>query len=536
MKRAILYVRVSTDEQAAKGYSLPEQKESLERYCAALGIEIAITFTEDYSAKTFDRPEWTKLMQYAKANQRKIDLLLFVAWDRFSRNVADAYMMISKLQKLEIEPQAITQPLDLKIPQNKIVLAVYLSLPEVDNDIRADRARKGLRGSKKAGRWTGMAPVGYKNSRDDENRPLIVPNDKAHHVLWVFQEVAKNNRPLSEIRLELIERGLYITRSNFSLMVRNMVYAGRIFIKATADEPEEIKIGLHAAIVPPELFDHVQTILRKRSKQKGIPHAGHEKQELPLRGLLNCSKCNGHMTGSGSRSRNGELHYYYHCTKCKQERYRADVANSEMERLLSTIQISDGVENLYASLLQSDLKESAQSRGQQKGNLQKELNALNDEKERIQGLLRKGKLDVEDYSEMQGKIKEEITKIQFQMNGVSASKETQLDEMNEKLKILTNVLEWYKKQEVKQKKQLLGSIFPEKFTFDGLRVRTAEIDPTVALLLSKTGQFSPKQKGHNGYKSDVTLLVPKIGLEPTHPKAPPPEDGASTNFATWAAF
>lgn len=517
MKRAILYVRVSTDEQAQKGYSLPEQRGQLERYCYAHGIEIAVVFTEDYSAKNFDRPEFTKLMQYAKVNQRNIDLLLFVAWDRFSRNIADAYMMIGKLKKLEIEPQAIMQPLDLSIPQNKIVLAVYLSLPEVDNDIRADRARKGLRGSKKAGRWTGKAPVGYKNSRDQENRPLIVPNEKAQLVYWVFVEVAKNERTLQEIRLELKERGLYVTRSNFSLMVRNMVYAGRIFIKANESEPEEIRIGLHEPIVPADLFDKVQATLKKRSKQKGKPHNVQDHDQLPLRGLLSCSKCNGHMTGSGSRSRNGEIHYYYHCNKCKQERYRADQANTEMENLLATVQISEGVEKLYATLVQTNLKTDAHSRGQEKGVLQRELNTLNERKERLQNLLLSGDLEPQDYTEMKNRIGDQIAKIQNEISGVNAGKENQLDELNEKLQILTNVLEWYKNQEVKKKKQLLGSIFPEKFTFDGLRVRTAEIDPTVALLLSKTGHFDPKQKGHIGYKSDVTLLVPTTGLEPAHP-------------------
>ena len=169
----------------------------MERYCAASGIEVLITFQEDYSAKNFDRPEWNKLLLYAKAHQRNIDYILFVAWDRFSRNIADAYAMITKLRKMEIEPQAITQPLDLNTPQNKIVLAVYLSLPEVDNDIRADRAKKGHRGAKKAGRWTGMAPVGYRNGRDEENRALIIPNEKAPLVRWAFEQVARNDRPLS---------------------------------------------------------------------------------------------------------------------------------------------------------------------------------------------------------------------------------------------------------------------------------------------------------------------------------------------------
>jgi site-specific DNA recombinase len=516
-KRAILYIRVSTDEQASKGYSLPEQREQLERFCSAHGIEITITFQEDYSAKNFDRPEWTKLMQYAKANQRSIDYVLFVAWDRFSRNIADAYTMIGKLKKLEIEPQAITQPLDLNVPQNKIVLAVYLSLPEVDNDIRADRAVKGHRGAKKAGRWTGMAPVGYKNSRDEENRALIVPNEKAPLVRWVFEEVLKNERPLSEIRMELNKRGLYVTRSNFSLLVRNNVYAGKIVVKATDTEPEITITGLHEPIVTEELFDAVQLILSQRKKKQKKHVSVQEQEELPLRGILCCSKCGGHITGSASRSRNGQRHFYYHCTVCKKERYRAEIANTEIEKLLSTIEIIEGVDKLYSVLIQDEVSGNGHKHGQEKGTIQKELNTLEERKQRLQDMLMNGQLEPADYSEMKKRLDIQTSETKSKLTELKADKESLLERMNEKLKILTNLMEWYRNHGVREKKKLLGSIFPQKFIFDGFQIRTGEIDDTVALLLNNTGRFNPKQKGHVGYKSHVTLLVRMTGLEPAHP-------------------
>ena len=74
---------------------------------------------EDHSAKTFNRPEWTNLLTDLKKRKGQIDLTLFTKWDRFSRNAGDAYQMINTLLKLEVEPQAIEQPLDLSVPENK---------------------------------------------------------------------------------------------------------------------------------------------------------------------------------------------------------------------------------------------------------------------------------------------------------------------------------------------------------------------------------------------------------------------------------
>ena len=52
MKKADLYIRVSTDEQADKGYSQRDQEERLRRYCENNSIVVGQVIYEDYSAKT----------------------------------------------------------------------------------------------------------------------------------------------------------------------------------------------------------------------------------------------------------------------------------------------------------------------------------------------------------------------------------------------------------------------------------------------------------------------------------------------------
>lgn len=57
MQAVYLYIRVSTDEQAVKGYSQRSQLDRLVHYCKDHNLIIAKTIFEDYSAKTFNRPE-----------------------------------------------------------------------------------------------------------------------------------------------------------------------------------------------------------------------------------------------------------------------------------------------------------------------------------------------------------------------------------------------------------------------------------------------------------------------------------------------
>src|SRR4051812_28583046 len=105
-KGAILYTRVSTDEQN-NGYSPSDQKDKLYRYCQSSNIDIVGFYHDDESAKSFDRPEWLRIIKFLKENKGLVDRIYFVKWDRFSRNVAEAYIAIRDLRKLGVEAQAI---------------------------------------------------------------------------------------------------------------------------------------------------------------------------------------------------------------------------------------------------------------------------------------------------------------------------------------------------------------------------------------------------------------------------------------------
>jgi len=81
MPTAIIYIRVSTDEQALKGYSMRNQEERLINYCLAHNINILQTISEDHSAKSFHRPAWSKLMkQLNQSKSARPNVLLFTRW------------------------------------------------------------------------------------------------------------------------------------------------------------------------------------------------------------------------------------------------------------------------------------------------------------------------------------------------------------------------------------------------------------------------------------------------------------------------
>jgi len=227
-KKAILYIRVSTDDQAEHGYSQRDQEERLKTYCQIKDIEVKALFKEDHSAKDFNRPEFKKLMQFTKDNKKDIDLLLFTKWDRFSRNTIEAYEKLSVFDKLGIIVQAIEQPLERDVPENKLMLAFYLAAPEVENDRRRINVKQGMRRKRKEGRWDCTAPKGYSNKRDEDNVPIVVPNDDAKYIKEAFEEIAKGLKPYDLIRKELNKKGFVCSKSYFAKLIRNPFYMGII--------------------------------------------------------------------------------------------------------------------------------------------------------------------------------------------------------------------------------------------------------------------------------------------------------------------
>jgi site-specific DNA recombinase len=179
----------------------------------------------------------------------------------------------------------------MSIPESKIMLAIYLAAPEVENDRRSLNTIAGMRKAMKEGRHVNMAPIGYKNARDENNNPIIILGKDASIVQWMFEETAKGVYNVMEIwRMARMKR-LRISKSQIWNILRNPFYCGRIFIPAYKDEKAMVVKATHEAIITIELFEEVQDILNGRKRK--FPTRQTAKEDLPLRGYLKCKQCSG---------------------------------------------------------------------------------------------------------------------------------------------------------------------------------------------------------------------------------------------------
>src|SRR5687768_2151508 len=106
-KRAAIYVRVSSDDQAERGYSLPSQIEACQKFAWQKGFDIAAVYQDDVSgAKPIaSRPEGGELQNAIDA--RQINTVIIYQVDRLSRDIVDLLATVRDWLRAGIEIYAL---------------------------------------------------------------------------------------------------------------------------------------------------------------------------------------------------------------------------------------------------------------------------------------------------------------------------------------------------------------------------------------------------------------------------------------------
>ncbi len=513
-RRAIIYTRVSTDEQN-NGYSPADQKDKLVKYCDNNDIDIVGFYHDDESGKTFNRPEWLKILAFIKRNRGYVENIIFLKWDRFSRNVAEAYITIKDLKKLGVEPQAIEQPLDFEIPESKIMLAIYLAAPEVDNDRRALNVFHGIRRAKKEGRWLGNCLRGYINTRDENNRPIIAPeNGKQQELVQkAFKEFATGLYNIEELRRRLNKEGLKCNRNSFWMLLRNKGYIGKVLVKPYKDEPEQWVDGIHEPLIDLVTFYKVQEIIEGRKKK--LPNKYKTvRDEFPLRGFLKCPRCNKNLTASASTGKAGGKFYYYHCERTCKERQKAKVVNDGFITMLSDFKAKPKAMNLYAQILKNKLKQDNTTNKTALVKIMKEIEKQKQRLKNAKALMLDGEIMASEYKEMKIEIDETIKVLSIDEVRIKEGFENYESKIDKCLELLSMLDDYYKERTITTKQRIIGSLFPEKLVFENEIYRTPKLNEAVELICRKDNGFGKDKKEKHTISDMLSLEVRMKGLEP----------------------
>jgi site-specific DNA recombinase len=187
-KRAVLYARVSTDEQAERGYSLPEQIRDLTRHAASKGWHvIGEPIVDDgYTGRSMNRPGLHRVREMA--NEGEIDIILIRKWDRLFRKSSYQDIFILEMQGLGVDVVSLDGQ-DHKTPEGKLFNRIQADFAEYFRDQIIANMRQGEQGRARAGKVvpSRSAPLGFKYDPQIGNY-RVVP-EKMAIVRRIFEDV-----------------------------------------------------------------------------------------------------------------------------------------------------------------------------------------------------------------------------------------------------------------------------------------------------------------------------------------------------------
>jgi site-specific DNA recombinase len=330
--RVAFYTRISTDEDHQK-YSLDAQKDRLEAFCKAQWGDdwrIHKTYRDTESGTHMNRPGIEEMLYDAEA--QAFDTLLVFRVDRLSRKVRELALMVDELTKHGVALKSITEPFDTTNAAGKMMLQMLGVFAEFEHATIVERTKVGMEKKARSGKFVGgYVPYGYQL---DPEKGLVIHEVEALIVRKLFRMYALGKEGSSAICHELNDTG-HRNRNGKKwgrrvalYMLRNPVYVGKVRWHEVLHE------GTHEPLIPDDLFEKAQEVLRERNEDLKGRQMRHGKDRL-LTGVIKCAKCGSHMFGGGG-CRGGKAIHYYVCAKrfnyhdCKQDYVRSDLLDGSI--------------------------------------------------------------------------------------------------------------------------------------------------------------------------------------------------------------
>lgn len=317
MKRVVIYVRVSTQEQAAEGYSIPEQLHRLRKFCEAHGWVLVEEYVDPgYSGGNTNRPALQKLIK--DIPQGGFDTVLVYKLDRLSRSQKDTMMLLEDVFLANnIDFMSMKENFDTGTPIGRATIGFLSCFSQLERDQIKERTGMGKEARAKEGKWSGgsTVPIGYYYSIPDNM--LYVDEYEALQVREVFDLFMKG-KPYKTIANLFNKKGYtYTGRSGhdgrWDAKRVKYVLSNRLYIGYIRHHDQWFK-GSHEPIVDEETFNKAQILFQQRAKENAKFIKKRNGQTSYLGGLLYCKHCGGrYAKQSGRKWKDNELPLYYYC-------------------------------------------------------------------------------------------------------------------------------------------------------------------------------------------------------------------------------
>jgi site-specific DNA recombinase len=324
LKRAVIYIRVSTKQQAVRdgnpeGYSLPTQREACRKKAESLDAVVVDEYIDKDSATSANkRPGFQQLVERV-VQKRDVDYVIVFKLDRFARNRLDDALVSMRLETPGASLVSCVEHIDAtasgQLLQGMLAVMNEFYSRNLGDEIKRKTLQKVL-----AGGTPGVARLGYKNVGESGRRYVVVDPEPAALIQWCFEAYATGEWSVQSLLGEATKRGLRsrggpntpqkeLSISQLHRILASPYYKGIVIYNGVE------YAGKHEKLVDEETWQRVQDMLT--SKARGEKQRVHHHY---LKGTIWCGHCGSRLCVSYSKGKLGTIYPYYFCVGRQQRR------------------------------------------------------------------------------------------------------------------------------------------------------------------------------------------------------------------------
>ena len=398
IKNAGIYIRVSTDDQARAGFSLPEQKEKLLSLCEFKGYNVFKVYEDaGISAKDMEhRPKFQEMLNDVKTG--KINYIVAYKLDRVTRSVRDLEELINILEKYNCYLVCDRDDVNTSTANGRFFVRMLTVLSQLEIEIVSERTKFGLNGAIKSGHLPGVVPLGYKK---DGSKKTIIDETTRHIIERIFNLYLEGNsyQQISNIfnKEKVLSKSWYDT--DIEKIINNRIYMGdyeqykRIAKKIGRDTV--IYMNVVEPIITRAMWEECQT--QKLANQRTYTRT---RTYLFFQKLV-CPKCGRIMKCKGSGGKK-KKYIYYNCEFCHFNLREDYVEEYMIKAIYEFLEFEQMCNSFFLPIL-ADKKDKNTDL-----NLDKEIEGYIKQKERIKKAYLTGIVEFKDFEEDLKKINEKL--------------------------------------------------------------------------------------------------------------------------------
>lgn len=299
----IVYVRVSTDEQAQQGASVGGQETACRSMLGVHGFGPIEVVVDDVSGKNLNRPGIGAVLRRIEAGE--ITGLCVYAIDRLTRRARDLDDLVELFEAKRIELISVRERVDTSGPMGRFVLRLIGSIAQLERETIASRVRMGMAHRKAQGGYLGRAPAGTVAIRGADNLRRLHPDPKTGPIVARLWPMLVEGRSLMDVAEYLHREGVRTSKgTRWSRTAVGWLAGAPSVVGVLVDEATWNKA--QAAVTARHK--------RKRALEEAPAPSGRAQRDYPLAGLCFCAGCGSALVIGSGTGKGGRLYPYLKCS------------------------------------------------------------------------------------------------------------------------------------------------------------------------------------------------------------------------------